>query len=167
MASIKATDEHGHPLESEPVLFQPQANSINYYMKQFDQLGIYYFSTDINLKSKQKRSSAPPRPLAVIVLPKIKFHYKSIGQDQFDSEPIVTHVNDFVFWQFDRTVTCNVIQLGGKETLQDLASSHDRAFTGRNRQCLAVECVMPGTFFFVNPGRETSTISVCISFYSL
>jgi hypothetical protein len=62
-------------------------------------------------------------------------------------------LNDFVFWEFEQTVSRNVIQIGADETLRDLISSHERAVSGRNRLCLAVECIVSGTFFFANPGK--------------
>lgn len=105
----------------------------------------HYHNTD-------RKSSKPP-PLAIIVLPETRFHYKIIRSDDFDSEATITNINDIVIWQFEQIIRFNVIQLRAKETLEDLIACHERAMPGRNRQCIAVECSMPGTFFFANPGR--------------
>jgi hypothetical protein len=121
---------------------------MNYFMQQFSRTGIYYFTTDIN-NEKEKKSP----PLAIIVLPEIRFHYKYIRLSDFDSQAIITNINDFIIWQFEQLIRFSIIQLRLKETLQDLVSCHERAIPGRNRQCLAVECIMPGTFYFANPGR--------------
>ncbi|CAF4832449.1 unnamed protein product [Rotaria sp. Silwood1] len=154
VANIYRTDEFGKRLESEKPLFQPQLNSINYYMKEFQQLGIYYFSTDINNTDTNNKKQNSIRPLTVVVLPEIRFHYKSITKDDFDNEPIITNINDFVVWQFEQTISRSLIQVNSDETLQELLSCHERAVTGRNRQCLAVECIVQGTFYFANPEFE-------------
>ena len=119
-------------------------------MKQFEQIGIYYFTTDVNYEKEKKTDP----PLAVIVLPDIRFHYNLIRLSDFDSQALITNINDFVIWQFEEIICFNLIQLRSNETLEDLVSCHDRAARGRNRQCLAVECIMPGIFYFANPGRE-------------
>jgi len=147
LANIYRTDEYGNHLEENKPVFQPQLNSINYFMQQFQQTGIYYFSTDIN-------SNNGISPLAIIVLPEVRFHYKLIRLSDFDSRAIITNINDFIIWQFEQIIRFGVIQLRANETLQDLASCHDRAVPGRNRQCLAVECIIPGAFYFANPGRK-------------
>lgn len=116
-------------------------------MKQFEHIGIYYFTTDV-----EKTSASP---LAVIVLPDIRFHYNLIRLSDFDSQALMTNINDFVIWQFEEIICFNLIQLRSNEKLEDLASCHDRAARGRNRQCLAVECIMPGIFYFANPGRRS------------
>lgn len=153
LANIYRTDEYGNYFEGNKPIFQSQLNSINYFLQKFQQTGIYYFSTDINI-DKNKQSSSTSPPLAIIVLPEIRFHYKLIRLSDFDSQAIITNINDFIIWQFEQIIRFNVIQLRSNETLQDLVSCHDRAVSGRNRQCLAVECIMPGTFYFANPGRK-------------
>jgi len=152
LANIYRTDEYGNYFERNKPIFQPQLNSINYFIQQFQQTGIYYFSTDINI-DKEKRFSISP-PLAIIVLPEIRFHNKLIRLSDFDSQAIITNINDFMIWQFEQIIRFNVIQLRSNETIEDLVSCHDRAVSGRNRQCLAVECIMPGTFYFANPGKK-------------
>jgi len=122
-------------------------------MKDFPQEGIYYFSTDINDDDKNKNQQKLTPPLAIIVLPKMSFHYQSIRKNDFDSHPIIANINDFIIWQFEQIISHNVIQIGSYETLQSIISSHERAVAGRNRKCLAVECIMPGTFYFANPGN--------------
>lgn len=123
-------------------------------MKEFRNEGIFYFSTDMDDddNGKNRRKNAV-EPLAIIVVPSTRFHYRSIHKNDFDSSPIVTNINDFVIWQFDHFITHNVIQLNNHERLPDVIASHERAIAGRNRQCLAVECILAGTFFFTNPGR--------------
>jgi len=123
-------------------------------MKDFQQEGIYYFSTDIINNDKNKNQQNSTKPLAIIVIPDIRFHYKIIRQNDFESYPILTNVNDFIIWQFEHVITHNVIQLNSLEKLQDIIGCHDRAVVGRNRQCLAVECILPGIFFFANPGNK-------------
>ena len=150
VGSIHRTDEFGNRIESERILFQPQENSVNYFMKDFQHEGVFYYSTDLN-NDKQDTTG---KPLAVIVLPDVRFHYQAVHKDEFDSEPILTNINDFVIWQFDHTIAHNLIQLDPDEKLQDLIRSHDRAEAGRNRQCLGLECHLPGTFFFSNPGKK-------------
>ncbi|CAF3224711.1 unnamed protein product [Rotaria sp. Silwood2] len=157
LTNIYRTDEYGNHLEENRSVFQPQLNSINYFMQQFQQTGIYYFSTDISSDHDNKSCASPP--LAIIVLPEIRFHYKLIRLSDFDSQAIITNINDFIIWQFEQIIRFNVIQLRSNETLQDLVSCHDRAIPGRNRQCLAVECIMPGTFHFANPEFERVTDS--------
>jgi hypothetical protein len=146
--NIYRTDEYGNYLDGNKPIFQSQLNSMNYFMQQFQRTGIYYFTTDID---KEKKSSSS---LAIIVLPEIRFHYKYIRLSDFDSQAMITNINDFVIWQFEQLIRFSIIQLRSKETLQDLVSCHERAIPGRNRQCLAVECIMPGIFYFANPGRE-------------
>jgi hypothetical protein len=146
--NIYRTDEYGNYLDGNKPIFQSQLNSMNYFMQQFQRTGIYYFTTDID---KEKKSSSS---LAIIVLPEIRFHYKYIRLSDYDSQAMITNINDFVIWQFEQLIRFSIIQLRSKETLQDLVSCHERAIPGRNRQCLAVECIMPGIFYFANPGRE-------------
>ncbi|CAF1524841.1 unnamed protein product [Rotaria sp. Silwood1] len=155
LTNIYQTDEYGNHLEENKPVFQPQLNSMNCFMQQLRQTGIYYFSNDISSDDEKKSFKAPP--LAVIVLPEIRFHYKLIRLSDFDSQTIITTVNDFIIWEFEQIIRFNVIQLRSNETLQDLISCHDRAIPGRNRQCLAVECIMPGTFHFANPEFERVT----------
>ena len=95
--------------------------------------------------------------MTVIVLPEIQFHYQLIDKEEFNDEPILTNVNDFVIWQFKQTISHNVIQLSSDETLEEIQSCHERAIKGRNRSCLAVECIKPGVFFFANPGKVNIT----------
>jgi len=155
VANIYHTDEFGNELESDQPLFQPQQNSINYFMKEFTELGIYYFSTaKYDDKNDQEKNKKPlTHPLAIIVLPEVRFYYKPISKDNFDHQSIITNVNDFVIWHSDELISHNLIQIRSDETLKDLIACHDRAVAGRNRQCLAVECIQSGTFFFANPGR--------------
>ncbi|CAF1293197.1 unnamed protein product [Rotaria sordida] len=155
LTNIYRTDEYGNHLEENKPIFQPQLNSVNYFMQQFQQIGVYYFSMDISHDHSKK--SRTLSPLAIIVLPEIRFHYKLIRLSDFDSQAIITNINDFIIWQFEQIIRFNVIQLRTNETLQDLVSCHDRAIPGRNRQCLAVECIMPGTFYFANPEFERVT----------
>ncbi|CAF0725929.1 unnamed protein product [Rotaria sordida] len=154
VANIYQTDEFGNRLESEKPIFQPQINSINYYFKEFQQLGVYYFSTDINNNDKNKKEQNSALPLTVIVIPEIRFHYKSISKNNFNFEPIITNFNDFVVWQFEQVICHNIIQLNPDITYQELVSCHERAVAGRNRQCLAVECIGQGIFYFANPEFE-------------
>ncbi|CAM4854988.1 unnamed protein product [Rotaria socialis] len=154
IAAIYRTDELGNPYELEKPLFQPQPNSINYYMQEFQALGVYYFSTDINSNNKKKQEQKPTQPLAIVVIPEIRFHYRSIGKDNFDSDPIITNINDFVIWQFNEIISHRSVQLAPNETYEELIGCHERAIPGRHRQCLAIECTIPGTFFFANPDFE-------------
>lgn len=149
--NIYRTDEYGNHLEDNKPVFQPQPNSVNYYVEKFRKTGIYYFTLDA--VHYQGIHSLKSIPLAVIVLPAIRFHYRLIRLSDFDSQAIITNINDFVIWEFEQIIRYNVIQLRSNETLDDLISCHDRAVAGRNRQCLALECSMHGTFFFANPGR--------------
>ncbi len=127
-------------------------------MKKFSQLGIYYFSTDIKNHYKQKyKQQFSTRPLAIIVLPEISFHYKLVGKGYFDSQMIITtNTNDFIIWEFEQIVSHDVIPLSSNETFKDIISSHDRAKVGKDRQCLAVncKCIPPGVSFFSNPGKN-------------
>jgi hypothetical protein len=134
------------------VLFQAQQNSANMFMKEFDQLGIYYYSIDIPSDNRQKTKPVPKHPLAIIVLPEIRFHYQAINRNHFDIQPVLANVGDFVIWEFANIISHNVISLHPNATLQDLISCHERASVGRNRQCLGAECMLSGTFFFANPG---------------
>ncbi len=122
-------------------------------MKEFKQEGIYYFSTDI-INQKDKNQENRELPLAIIVIPDIRFHYSSVHKNDFHSQPIITNINDFIIWQFDHVVSRNVVHIGSQDKLQDLIACHERAAVGRNRQCLAVECIIPGTFYFANPGNN-------------
>jgi hypothetical protein len=156
VATLYHTDEFGNELQSNQPIFQPQQNSINYFMKEFSQLGIYYFSTaksDDKNNDQEKNKKPTTHPLAIIVMPEVRFYYKPIGKNNFDHRSIITNVNDFVIWYSDEVISHNVIQIRSDETLKDLIACHDRAVAGRNRRCLAVECIQSGTFFFANPGR--------------
>ncbi|UJR13408.1 hypothetical protein I4U23_000423 [Adineta vaga] len=156
-ANIYRTDEYGNHLELYKPIFQPQTNSINCFMQQFHRTGIYYFST---ISDKLDGNiSMNSTPLAIIVVPEIRFHYKFIHYSNFDSQAIITNINDFIIWQFEQIIRFGLIQLRSNETLEDLRSCHDRAVSGRNRQCLAVECIMPGVFYFANPEFERVTCS--------
>jgi hypothetical protein len=126
-------------------------------MKQFSQLGIYYFSTDIKNDNTNKARKCSTYPLAIIVLPEIRFHYKSIGKGYFDSETIIaTSTTDFIIWEFEQTICHDVIRLSLNETFKDLISCHDNAKPGKNRRCLAVKCksIPLGVSFFSNPGKN-------------
>lgn len=153
MGCIYETDEYGVPLSQE-ILFEPQRNSVNYYMKQFNKLGIFYFSVDFERQNILSQSSAPVPPLAIIVIPDIKFHYQIISKKNFNPGPIMTNVNDFVIWKFDNIISHNLVQLSSNSTIRDLGSCGSLAKPGRSRECLALECVRPGTYFFANPGKE-------------
>jgi len=144
-------------LESQKILFHPQDNSVNYFLKPFPQLGIYYFSTDIQNHVKRKAKQSSTYPLTIIVLPEIRFHYKDISKGNFDSKIIVaTNTNDFVIWHFQKLISHDVIQLRSNETYQQLMSCHDKAITGRNRRCIAFNCkrIHSGKSFFCNPGKK-------------
>ena len=119
-------------------------------MKDFQHEGIFYFSTDLN-NDKQDTSG---KPLAIIVVPDIRFHCQSVHKDEFDAAPIITNINDFVIWKFEHLVAHNLVQLDPDEKIHDLIASHERAKAGRNRQCLGLECITPGTYFFSNPGEK-------------
>jgi hypothetical protein len=126
-------------------------------VKEFSQLGIYYFSTDIKNYDKQKRKQSSTYPLAIIVLPEIRFHYKLVGKGCFDSQIVITtNKNDFIIWEFEQIISRNVIPLSLNETFNDLISSHDRAKIGKYRQCLGINCkrISPGVSFFSNPGKK-------------
>lgn len=150
-ASVYETDEHGKDLARSALVFQPQANSVNYFRRVFDRVGMYYFATD---HEQHKRPSSSP--FAVLVLPEIRFHYKFVHLNDFDWQVLITNVYDFIIWQFEQTVRFGMVQLRSNESLEDLASCHDRAVAGRHRQCLAVECIVPGAFYFANPGKLSS-----------
>ncbi len=144
-------------MESEQILFQPQQNSINYFMKQFPKLGIYYFSTDIQNDDKRRPKQSSTYPLTIIVLPEIHFHPKSIKKGKFDSEVIIiTNKNDFVIWEFEKLISHDVKKLRSNATYQDLISCHEKAIPGRNRRCIAVNCkrLPPGASFYCNPGKK-------------
>ncbi|CAF1400090.1 unnamed protein product [Rotaria sordida] len=157
---IYQTDEYGNRLEPEQILFQSQQNNIDYIMKQFSQLGVYYFSTDIKNHDKRKRKQSSTYPLAIIVLPEIRFHYKSVDKGKFDSETVMTtNTNDFFIWKFERTISHDVIRLRSNATFKDLISCYERAIAGKNRRCLAIDCksIPPGASFFCNPDFEQVT----------
>lgn len=151
---IYQTDPFGNYSATDDIQFEPQLNSVNYFMKEFPQEGVFYFTTDINENLTKKQRTPPIEPLRVVVLPDIRFHYREIHKNDFNSQPFVTNIGDFIFWQFERPVSRNLIQLNAGSTLKELISCHDRAVVGRNRQCLAVECSLPGTYFFANPEFE-------------
>ena len=119
-------------------------------LKVFPDVGLFSFVT-----WKSGSSSS----LTIVVLPPIRFHWKLIRLSDFDAQAILTVVNDFIIWQFEQVIRFNMIQLRTNETLQDLVACHERAATSRNRQCIAVECIMPGIFFFANPGNNKTNIS--------
>jgi hypothetical protein len=126
-------------------------------MKQFSELGIYYFSTDIQNDDKRRPKQSATYPLTIIVLPEIRFHYKSISKGNFDSQIIITaNTNDFVIWEFEKLISHDVIKLRSNVTFQELISCHDNAIPGRNRRCLAFNCkrIPSGTSFFCNPGKK-------------
>ncbi|CAF3816167.1 unnamed protein product [Rotaria sp. Silwood1] len=157
---IYQTDEYGNRSEPEQILFYSQQNNINYIMKEFSQLGIYYFTMDIKNHNKQKRKQCSTYPLAIIVLPEIRFHYKEIRKGKFDSKIVITtNTNDFIIWKFEQTIIHDVIRLRSNETFKDLISCHDRAIVGKSRRCLAIncKCIPPGAFFFCNPDFERVT----------
>ena len=162
---IYQTDEFGNRSDSDQLLFEPQENSVNYFMKEFPHEGIFYFSTDVDDNDHDdKRRKDPVEPLAVIVVPATRFHYRSVHKGDFDSAPIVTNINDFVLWQFEHFISHNLVQLNNNERITGVIASHERAVAGKNRQCLAVECVLAGTFFFTNPGKMKSVYSIILLF---
>ena len=122
----------------------PRLNLRTPVVKEFSLLGLFSFGTT------NTRSS-----LTIVVLPEIRFHWKLIRLSDFDAQAIRTDVNDFIIWQFEQVIRYNMIQLRSNETLQDLVACHDRASYSRNRQCIAVECIMPGIFYFANPGQKS------------
>ncbi|CAF0736434.1 unnamed protein product [Didymodactylos carnosus] len=156
LKQLHQTDEYGNKLNNGFSL-KPIENGSRCLMKQFEKIGVYYFSNidDDYDKTKQTTTSGKSHPpLAIIVLPEIKFHYKTIQQHLFDPQPMVTKLNDFVIWEFLEPIQHNVIQLMQTENIQDLASCHDRAERGQSRQCLAMECVDTGIYYFANPDFE-------------
>ncbi|CAF1639475.1 unnamed protein product, partial [Didymodactylos carnosus] len=153
-------DKYGNISENS-FNFKSNKNDSQYLMKQFDRIGVYYF-TNINndqYDDKQEKTTIELKTLVnpvltIIVLPEIKFHYKLIQKHDFDLQPIVTKLHDFVIWEFSEPIQHNVIQLIDTENINDLISSHNRAVKGQNRQCLAMECVATGTYYFANPDFE-------------
>ncbi|UJR33950.1 hypothetical protein I4U23_021368 [Adineta vaga] len=154
--TIYETNQFGDELVPDRPIFRPQEKSVNFFMKSFPDMGIYYFSMD----KTDKDSDEKTHPLAIIVLSDVRFHYKTVGNDHFDNQAIITNVNDFIIWEFEQIISHNVAYVQPNDTLQDLISCHERAVQGRNRQCLAVECTQSGTFFFANPEFERVTGSV-------
>lgn len=123
-------------------------------MKEFHQLGIHYFSTDLNTyNDKKKNQKSSNQPLAVVVLPEIRFHHKSVRKSEFDTDPLIVNVNDFIVWHFEQNISRNVVQLSPDYTEAELLECHGKAAIGRNRRCLAVECPTAGTFYVANPGN--------------
>jgi hypothetical protein len=159
-AIIYQTDEYGNRIGSE-ILSQCQQSSVrNYCMKEFSKIGIYYFSTNIINSDKRKTKRSSTYPLAIIVLPEICFHYKSIGNGNFDSNTIITtNMNDFIIWIFGKIISHDVVRLNSNDKFHDLLSSHSRAVVGKNRQCVAINCksVPLGVSFFCNPGKQKQT----------
>lgn len=121
----------------------------NYFQNEFSQPGLFYYSFHLNSneKSQMKKFS-----FKFFVLPEIRFHWKRIRLSDFDAQPILTNQYDFIIWHFEQTIRSNLIQLRPNETIEDLASCHNRATFFRNRQVLAVECISQGIFHFANPG---------------
>ena len=153
-AAIYQTDEFGRRIRT---LFQPQEHSVNYYMKEFLDLGVYYFSTDIN-DTNDKKANTSSQPLVVIVIPEIQFHYKSIRKNVFDSESTMANINDFIIWRFEESISRSIVQLNSDDTFEDLENCHEVAIVGRNRLCLGVECVQAGTVYVASPGKTTMLI---------
>ena len=143
--TIYQTDEFGKELVVGQPVFRPQEKSVNFFMKSFPQTGIFYFSTANDEKDET-------HPVAIIVLPDVRFHYRTVGKNAFDNKPIITDINDFIIWKFEETISHNVGYIQSNDRLQDLIACHDRAVPGRYRQCLGIECIQSGTFFFANPG---------------
>ncbi|CAF0883109.1 unnamed protein product [Adineta steineri] len=155
VATIYETDEFGNGLEADQPIFHPQENSINYFMKKFSQLGIYYFSTERNdNENNNKENDEQMCPLAIIVIPEVRFHYRSVREQDFDNQSIITNVNDYVIWTFDNIISHNVAHVNSNISLNELIACHDKAVVGRKRKCLGVECIQSGTFFFANPEFE-------------
>ena len=130
-----------------------QQNGIKCFMKKFSQLGIYYFSIDIKRHDRGRREQSSTFRLAIIVLPEIRFHYKTLGKGVFDSQTIA-NTNDFIIWEFEKTICHDVTNSLTSDAFQDLVTCHDRATVGKNRRCLAVEGFSPGAFFYSNPGKK-------------
>ena len=74
------TDEFGQRLNSIDLIFEPQRNSVNNFYKQFDKLGIFYFSVDFTPEKIWKNTSTPVTPLAVVVNSRyqisLQFHFE-------------------------------------------------------------------------------------------
>lgn len=110
---IRQTDQYGNQLEHSKVLLQREQNSMAYYLTQFSQTGVHYFSMDNNRCHEQETKQSSADQLAIIVLPEIRFHYKRIRQGVFDSEVIITTIrDDFVIWEFDQAISRDVIRCG-------------------------------------------------------
>ena len=153
-SAIYQTDELGNRLEFKPVLFQPQQYSINYFVKQFTQKGIFYFST---VDQRSDKGKSGENLLTVIVLPDQRFHYKEIAKNKFDAELIIaTNAKDFVVWKFETDIIHDVIQLHENPKFDDLMLCHTRAVAARKRRCLAVSCktMAKRANFFCNPGKK-------------
>lgn len=152
------TDKGGHSLESEDIVFHTQGNRVNYFRKEFSELGMYHYSIPIDHREREKSKRSDKALLTILVLPQICFHYKSIGKNRFNDKVIfTTNNNDVVIWEFDKAICHDVINLHPKETLDEVLSCDHRATVGRNRRCLAVYCKdLPfGASFFANPGKHT------------
>ncbi|CAF1154189.1 unnamed protein product [Adineta ricciae] len=160
-STIFQTNEHGRRTEHGSILFQPQRNSINYFVKHFNDLGVFYFSTNVKNHLRKTIKQTITQPLAVIVIPEIRFHEKRIETKKaFDSKLIVTtNSKDFVIWRFDQPISHNVVQLHQDEKFDDLLACHTRAVVGRKRQCVGFYCekLSIGAFFFANPDFEKVT----------
>lgn len=150
---IEQTNECGTRLKLMETSFCPQPNTIHRFIDKFSQLGIYYFSINIKHHDEGKREQSSTFRLAIIVLPEILFHFKTLDKDAWEFRTIV-NTNDFIIWEFERTICHDITNSCASDTFQDLVTCHDRATVGKNRRCLAVEGSSPGAFFYSNPGKN-------------
>lgn len=156
-ANLCRTNEFGQLVDPEEVSLRCHPTLFNEdFHREFAETGVFYFAVDVDL---EKKSIVRGYALAVIVLPEIRFHWKLIRLSDFDSQAIRTNLNDFILWQFEQVIRAEMIPLRPNETLDELIACHDRGATGRNRQCIAVECIVNGTFFLANPGSSISLVS--------
>lgn len=148
------TNEFGQSIDSNEILIRSRKDFSENFILTFRHSGIFYYSFNVDLHRREREEKTP---ICVVVLPEIRFHWKSIRSNDFDFDPIRTNLNDFIFWQFEQVIRSNMIPLRQNETLDDLISCHNRVSFSRNRQIIGLECIRTGTFFFANPGRLSTT----------
>ncbi|UJR19905.1 hypothetical protein I4U23_023037 [Adineta vaga] len=153
---IYQIDKHGNRLNPERRLFHSQRKNTKQYMETFSNVGVFYFSTDIQTSNTRTSSTCP---FTIVVLPETTFHCQSIEKGNFYSNMTITkNRNDFVIWKFDRTISHGVIRIPTNISFEGLTSIHSKAERGRLRKCLAIYCKeLPiGASFFANPDFETT-----------
>jgi hypothetical protein len=147
--AIYETNEFGQIPDPFKVSFEPQTNSVNYFCKVFQKLGIFYFRADCTFYNNTQ-PLPQNRILAVVVIPKIKVHIENDPGVQFKRHPILAHNNDLVVWKFPQPIKEDLFLLNMESVISSIKAQHEKGHETRERYYFGHAFSKSGCFALIN-----------------